>query len=543
MFSNKTILQRLKFSFLIITSIIFILLVALAIQMYRINNITQKVANIRVPQMIQLEKISNKNNYMARAFRNLFILTDLKEYEHEKKIILDNKTSILKELELMLKESKDNESREILKNMVDLQTKFNNLLTNLVDLMDKKDKKEAYKVYVEIRPIFRNLIQKTEELTEIQGSLSKSETANASENMVFALILIVAGLMITTITSMFFGKNTTQYINQRITDVTIPIKEIEEKGNLQVQLKLDINDEIGTITKAIHNTNNTILEKIQEIDFVLSEISSGNLKIETKTEYKGDFNEIKVSLEKTKNSLIQVITTITSAVDQVTNGAQEIVLASVKISEGASEQAASVEEISASIEQILAGVEQNTSNSIATDKIASSTSEKTLKGKNAIYETLDAMKSIVQKIGFIEEIATQTNLLAVNAAIESARAGEHGLGFSVVSSEVRKLAQSSKKTAEDIKELAARSLSVAENAVLLFETITPDVQRTADLVQEISEASKEQSISLNQINTAINQLNYVTQTNASASEELASTGELLKQQSQELKKSIEYFRL
>jgi methyl-accepting chemotaxis protein len=151
------------------------------------------------------------------------------------------------------------------------------------------------------------------------------------------------------------------------------------------------------------------------------------------------------------------------------------------------------------------------------------------------------MRQIAGKISIVEEIARQTNLLALNAAIEAARAGEHGKGFAVVASEVRKLAERSQRAAGEITELAGTSVEVAERAGKLLSMILPDVQKTAELVQEITAASREQDAGASQINKAIQQLDQVIQQNAAGSEETSSTSEELSGQAAQLQSAISFF--
>ncbi|MBF0426111.1 MAG: hypothetical protein HQL66_09885, partial [Magnetococcales bacterium] len=213
------------------------------------------------------------------------------------------------------------------------------------------------------------------------------------------------------------------------------------------------------------------------------------------------------------------------------------------LSQGATEQAASVEETSAAMEQMASNIANNTETSQATEKIAHKASKDAEEGGNAVNEAVTAMKEIASKISIIEEIARQTNLLALNAAIEAARAGEHGKGFAVVAAEVRKLAERSQMAAGEISQLSATSVQVAEKAGGIISKLVPDIRKTAELVQGIASSSQEQTLGAQQINTAIQQLDQVIQQNAGASEEMAATSEELSAQAEILAQAISFFRV
>jgi methyl-accepting chemotaxis protein len=195
------------------------------------------------------------------------------------------------------------------------------------------------------------------------------------------------------------------------------------------------------------------------------------------------------------------------------------------------------------MEQMVASINQNADNARQTEAIAVKAAADARESGVAVDQTVAAMRDIAGKIGIIEEIARQTDLLALNAAVEAARAGEHGRGFAVVASEVRKLAERSQAAASEITGISRSSTQVAQRAGELLSKLVPDIQRTADLIQEISASSQEQSQGAVQVNTALQQLDLVIQQNASASEELASTAEELSAQAEQLQASVSFFQM
>jgi len=243
-----------------------------------------------------------------------------------------------------------------------------------------------------------------------------------------------------------------------------------------------------------------------------------------------------------QQKLISVVEQIQNNSEQISAAATQVSTTANSLSEATSEQAASVEETSAAIEQMGASISQNSDNAQTTDKIASESASAASEGGDAVNSTVKAMSDIAEKISIIEDIAYQTNMLALNAAIEAARAGEHGKGFAVVAAEVRKLAERSQVAASEISLLTGDSVKVAEKAGSLLEKMVPDITHTAELVQEISAASEEQSSGVGQITSAMQQLDSVTQQNAAGSEELAATAEEMQAQSSTLKQVVSFFQ-
>lgn len=282
---------------------------------------------------------------------------------------------------------------------------------------------------------------------------------------------------------------------------------------------------------------------IAEAVRVANALANGDLTISVVSKSEDETGQMMASIANMVEKLKHVVGDVMSASDNVASGSQELSATAQQLSQGATEQAASAEEISSSMEEMASSIRQNTDNSMQTEKIAVKSSIDAKEGGKAVIETVTAMKDIAVKISIIEEIARQTNLLALNAAIEAARAGEHGKGFAVVASEVRKLAERSQSAAGEISGLSTQSVAIAEQAGEMLTRMVPDIQRTAELVQEITASSKEQDVGAEQINKAIQQLDQVIQQNASASEEMASTSEELSSQAEQLSDAISFFKL
>jgi len=280
-----------------------------------------------------------------------------------------------------------------------------------------------------------------------------------------------------------------------------------------------------------------------EVRKLAENIAKGDLTMDLSDVEKKKRVGVYAAMIDMQQKLIEVVQQIQGNSAQISTASSQVSDTANSLSQAASEQAASVEETSASVEQMGASISQNSENSQITDKIANESSLAASEGGESVAQTLEAMTQIAEKITIIEDIAYQTNMLALNAAIEAARAGEHGKGFAVVAAEVRKLAERSQLAASEISGLTDGSVKVAEKAGSLLKKMVPDIMKTAELVQEISAASEEQSSGVGQINSAMQQLDKVTQHNAAGSEELAATAEEMQAQSENLQQVVGFFRL
>jgi methyl-accepting chemotaxis protein len=332
-------------------------------------------------------------------------------------------------------------------------------------------------------------------------------------------------------------------VNQLLDAIVHPLNvsatyiERISKGDLPPKLTDSYHGDFNAIKENL----NVLIDAQKTVTETAQSIAEGNLQIQVKQRSEQD--ELMKALETMVKRLTAAVVDVTASADNVANGANQMSTSSDQLSRGATEQASSIQQVSATMDEMSSNVKQSADNAAQTEKIALKASGDAKDGGDAVSRTVDAMKQIASKISIVEEIARQTNLLALNAAIEAARAGEHGKGFAVVAAEVRKLAERSQKAAGEITQLSSTSVDVAESAGTLLGRILPDVQRTAELVQDISAAAREQDVGAAQVSKALQQLDQVIHTNASAAEEMSATSQELADLAVQLRSAIGFFQV
>jgi methyl-accepting chemotaxis protein len=308
-------------------------------------------------------------------------------------------------------------------------------------------------------------------------------------------------------------------------------------GDLSQKIDATSDDEVGDLIKSL----NAMTVNLNATASVANEIAQGNLTVDAKR--LSDKDTLGMALERMVEKLRVIVSEALTAAHNVSAGSQELSASAEQLSQGASEQASSAEEASSSMEEMASNVKQNAENANQTEKIAAQSAKDAEASGAAVGRAVEAMQTIAEKITIVQEIARQTDLLALNAAVEAARAGEHGKGFAVVASEVRKLAERSQAAAAEIGTLSSDTVKVAQEAGAMLSKLVPDIKKTAELVEEITSACREQDVGSSQINQAIQQLDKVGQQNASASEQVSSTSEELASQAEQLQSTIAYFRI
>ncbi|WP_127076105.1 methyl-accepting chemotaxis protein [Rhodomicrobium lacus] len=388
----------------------------------------------------------------------------------------------------------------------------------------------------EIRTIYAEVSKAIETLIERQQN--QLEQADHDTDVLYAdtlkllMIAVAAVLLIAVAAGLWISLG----INNGLRKVKTAADAVAI-GDLNHTVEIRTNDEI----KDLVETFNAMTGNLRATAAVADRIANGDLTVSHKP--LSDKDTLGLALASMVERLRGVISEVTTSARNVSAGSQELSATAEELSQGSTEQASSTEEASSSVEEMASNIKQNADNAAQTEKMARQSATDAKTSGEAVGKAVQAMETIAEKILIVQEIARQTDLLALNAAVEAARAGEHGRGFAVVASEVRKLAERSQAAAQEISGLSGDTVKAAQQAGEMLGRLVPDIQRTAELVFEISNATREQNAGAAQINIAIQQLDKVTQQNTAAAEEMASTSEELAGQAEQLQQAVAYFRI
>jgi methyl-accepting chemotaxis protein len=501
------IMKNFKIStklFLLIALLIAISIVIGTQGIFQLRKINQSVHSMYYDRVVPLEQLKNVSDAYAvsivdiahKYYHGLISRTEaLNELKNATVVVSDNWNAYMEtkidghELELT------NEAIELRK---ESKTTYHDIIEAIQIPNDSLsiatlDQIITQELYQTIDPY----TSKISELIHVQLEISEQLMEQAEKNLSKTTIVSIIIMAIAILLAIIFGLFITNGINKSIKIANTAVTKLA-KGDLSQEIKTESNDEIGQLLNNLQST----IKKLQEV-----------------------FQTILSGAENMASSSVQMSST------------------SQQMAQGANEQASSAEEVSSSMEEMVSNIQQTTENSEQTQNIVTKAVKGIQEGNKSSEIAVESMKNIAEKIKIINDIAFQTNILALNAAVEAARAGEHGKGFAVVAAEVRKLAERSKVAADEIDELSQSGVSISEKAGKQLAEIVPEIEKTANLIGEITAASIEQNSGAEQVNNAIQQLNQVTQQNAASSEEMATSSEELSSQAEQLKDIIGFFKV
>lgn len=495
---NWKIGTRITAGFAAVIAITAILGIFAYTRLMAINQGTTRITQDSLPSIYLTGQLQAASQLRFRLLLQHVMAGDKGEKDRVAAQIQDTTTKIDGLLDTYEKTITESHDRELFNAIKSARDSYSGTFAQVESLSSSMQSKDALALFdSQLKPLYNKYLQ----TTDAEEAFNKSGADDAAKNITASidsaedgvLIGLAAALGVAIVISLFVARSITRPLL-----ITLSLVSKVAEGDLTSKVDVTSKDELGTMIEAINSMVSNLRHTVREI---------------------------------------------ATAADNVSSGSQEMSATAQQLSQGASEQSAAAEESTSAMEEMASSIQQNADSAKQTDKIASKAAQDAQAGGEAVKQTVSAMKEIAEKISIIEEIARKTDLLALNAAVEAARAGEHGKGFAVVASEVRKLAERSQTAAAEISRLTGDGVSVAEQAGDLLAKLVPDIRKTAELVQEISAASAEQSTGAAQINKATQQLDQVIQQNASSSEQMAATAEELSSQAELLQTTVAFFKV
>ena len=459
--------------------------------------------------------------------------------------------------EVMYQNCNSPEEKEFIAIIEETLPQYRSIFKQVEEMAIANRNDEAFELLLaEGKPTLKKLTDAVEALIDLNVEMGNE----VSSNLTIQTYILISVMILVIVVAAFISMRFAGFVAKLFAEPIIMVKNASAelaKGNLDIKLERMYPDEIGDMTDSFKEAAETLQMYINELSRGLGEVANGNFNISSDVEFKGDFKALDVAIVQITDSLSQTLGQIREASEQVALGSAQMAESAQSLAEGATDQAGAVEELTATIQNITEAVvgssekaDESHRNAEAFE-IEAEKSNEDIKSLNQAMERInDTSKEIAKIIAAIEDIASQTNLLSLNASIEAARAGEAGKGFAVVADQIGKLAADSAASAINTKRLIENSIQEIEpgneittKATAAIESVIGGIKMLAESTKEISELSVSQADAMKQLEMGVEQIAEVIQSNSAAAEETSATSEELSAQSTSLEDLVGQFKL